>query len=123
MAFINEGRSSIDVISANVSAWGRRRCSYGTWGDQTSSSSTKKECCHTLCHKWGVCDIGLSADATLFASDGVTGVELVVSSKYEEILYEMMFLEDRSTNDYVEAAVDDLRVQGIERFIRTKKLK
>ena len=36
-----------------------------------------------------------------------------------KFVYEMMFLEDKSTNDYVEAAVDDLRVQGIERFIRT----
>ncbi len=36
-----------------------------------------------------------------------------------KFVYEMMFLEDRSTNDYVEAAVDDFRVQEIERFIRT----
>ena len=35
-------------------------------GDQASSSSTRKECCHTLYHKWGVCDIGLCTDATLF---------------------------------------------------------
>jgi hypothetical protein len=43
-----------------------------------SVGSTRKECCHTLCHKWGVCDMQLS------------------------------------TNDYVDAAVDDLSVQGIE---------
>jgi hypothetical protein len=30
-----------------------------------------------------------------------------------------MFSEDRSTNDYVDAAVDDLSVQGIEYLIGT----
>jgi hypothetical protein len=30
LAFINEGRLTIGVRSANVSAWGRRRRSYGT---------------------------------------------------------------------------------------------
>jgi hypothetical protein len=34
-------------------------------------------------------------------------------------VFEMMFSEDRSTNDYVDAAVDDLSVQEIERLIRT----
>ena len=41
-------------------------------------------------------------------------LELVVSSKYEEICELDMFSEDRSTNDYVDAAVNDLSVQGIE---------
>ena len=31
-----------------------------------------------------------------------------------KFVFEMMFSEDRSTNDYVDAAVDDLNVQGIE---------
>ena len=35
-----------------------------------------------------------------------------------KFVFEMMFSEDRS-NDYVDAAVDDLSVQGIERLIRT----
>ena len=39
---------------------------------------------------------------------------LVVSSKYEEISEREMISEDRSTNDYVDAAVNDLSVQGIE---------
>ncbi len=34
-----------------------------------------------------------------------------------KFVFEMMFSEDRSTNDY--AAVDDLSVQGIQRLIRT----
>ena len=33
-------------------------------------------------------------------------------------MYKRMYSEDRSTNDYVEAAVDDRSVQGIERSIR-----
>ena len=33
--------------------------------------------------------------------------------------FEMMFSEDRSTNDYVDPAVDDLSVQGIDCLIRT----
>ena len=36
-----------------------------------------------------------------------------------KFVFEMMFSEDRSTNDYVDAAVDDLSVQGIECLIRT----
>ena len=35
-----------------------------------------------------------------------------------KFVFEMMFSEDRSTNDYVDAAVDDLcREQGIECLI------
>jgi hypothetical protein len=33
-------------------------------------------------------------------------------------VFEMMFSEDRSTNDYVDAAADDPSVQGIECLIR-----
>ena len=36
-----------------------------------------------------------------------------------KFVFEMMFSEDRSTNDYVDAAVDDLSVQRIECLIRT----
>ena len=36
-----------------------------------------------------------------------------------KFVHEMMFSEDMSTNDYVDAAVDDLSEKGIERFIRT----
>ncbi len=36
-----------------------------------------------------------------------------------KFVFEMMFSEDRSTNDYVDAAVDDLSVEGIERLTRT----
>jgi hypothetical protein len=34
--------------------------------------------------------------------------------RMRKFVYERMFSEDRSANDYVYAAVDDLSVQGIE---------
>jgi hypothetical protein len=60
LAFINEGRL---INRCEV-------CKRIGMGLPTSFlRDMRKECCHTLCHKWGVCDIGLS-----FASDGVNGV-------------------------------------------------
>jgi hypothetical protein len=93
------------VRSANASAWVADDVFAGQEGDQAFSSSPNRECCHTL----GVHVVQGCAQALLaLARVGFRARRLIEVMR--NFLYEMIFSNDRSTDNYVDAAVDHLSV-------------